>query len=657
MKNKRIQEMLITLGKTGRVSDLSNWAEVYGVSKRTIQNDLQKVSEIIASDYRLQLVKSGSEAYLLEGEASLLKKFREGLLEKGLVDFSQTNNRQLAIIKKLLVLNETVSYQQLSELFYVSRSSIAADMKQVKKYFSSSPVPLTIDHLGTSFKGDEYAIQGVLRHFISENTWSQSSDEELMKQLYYYFFEADLVDDLRHIHSSFLRKIKTQISDQNARNIQTALIVLVCRGRHHHRLEKPVTTDYSYEQLRDMTTYLFALDISQQVEAKLGIIFSKNDLLYLNKILIASGVEPVNFLVETNGTYQRFISEAVSKMSVSVGINLRDDQLLHEGLVTHIIPMIYRIQNNSQIKNPLLAVIKSKYSVMYGLTWFVMMDLEKELAINLSEDEVAFIMVHFQAAIERKRQTLRVLFVCPNGYGTSSLLASQVRQVLPNSESYETLSLNQLEENDLSGFDFIISTITLAVPDNKIIKVSPILTQRDVKTILDKYGDWFIERSAYFKAPATLSAANSLILDVLQLSDIYVNQHYDSKAEVLDFLCTELEQEEHVTSEFRQSIFGRESLAPTNISNGVAVPHGNPHYVRRSKVKIVVNTHKIPWGEEDIDVVMMLAINKEDVAYVEPMLMRVFKMIYDRETVEAVFLKSDRQQIFHSILFDDEQEQ
>lgn len=653
MKNKRIQDMLNALAKTGRVADLSNWAELYAVSKRTIQNDIQEVSEIIAMDYQLSLVKSGRSDYLIKGNDDDISRFHREFADKRLVDFSQSGSRQLAIMKKLLVSNETVSYQQLSEVFFVSRSSIAADMKQVKKYFDVSQKPLTIDHLGTSFKGEESVVQEVLRRFILDYTWTQSSDESLLKQLYCYLFDAESVSQLLVIHDDFLKKIKSQVSDQNASNIQTALVILVCRGRMNQRLGTAAEIAYSYEQLHDMTTYLFAVELAEQVESKLGYAFSNNDLLYLNKLLIASGVEPVNFLVEANSSYQELIGEAVNKMSVSMGVNLREDHLLHEGLVTHIIPMIYRIQNNSQIKNPLLSVIKSKYSVMYGLTWFVMMDLEKELAINLSEDEVAFIMVHFQAAIERKRQTLRVLFVCPNGYGTSSLLASQIRQILPNIESYETLSLKQIEDKDLSGFDFIISTITLAVPENKIVKVSPILTQRDVKMILDKYGDWFIERSDFLKASMSLAVDSSLISDVLRTADIYVNQEYQSKEEVLAFLCTELENENHVSPDFRQSIFGRESLAPTNISNGVAVPHGNPHFVRQSKVKILVNSRKIPWGEEDIDVVIMLGITKEDVAHIEPMLMRVFKMIYDRQTVEKIFINRDNQQIYHSILLDD----
>ncbi|WP_313469133.1 PRD domain-containing protein, partial [Carnobacterium sp.] len=530
----------------------------------------------------------------------------------------------------------------------VSRSSIAADMKQIKHYFELNGTPLTVNHTGTYFTGNEYERQEVLQRFVLDISWNQYSDSSVLIQLYNQFFEEQLVEQLFEIVDKFLEQVKVTINDQNIRNIQSGIIILVGRGKQEKRLSRPLD-DYSFEQLHDMTTYLLTVDLANEIESKLSFEFSSYDLVYVNKLLIGSGIEPIKSMHGIKQKYSQLIDEAIDKMSASMGVNLTQDHLLREGLATHIIPMIYRIQNNIQIKNPLLTLIKEKYSVMYGLTWFVLMDLERELKINLSEDEVAFIMVHFQAAMERKRKSIKVLFVCPNGYGTSSLLASQIKQVLPNIDSYETLSLNQMATNNLSNFDFIISTIPIDLPNKRVIKVSPILTPRDIKNVLDNYGDWFIEHSDYSKEFVLENKTSALMVEVLQLDDIYVDYSFDSKEEALHFLCSELEKEEQVTVDFRESIFGRESLAPTNISNGVAVPHGNPHFVNKSKVKILINRHKIPWGEEGIDVIIMLAINKSDVEHMEPMLLEIFKMIFDRITVETIFIQSTRKQIYESI--------
>lgn len=63
--------------------------------------------------------------------------------------------------------------------------------------------------------------------------------------------------------------------------------------------------------------------------------------------------------------------------------------------------MIYRLNNNIRLQNPLIKEIKKQYSVMFNITWFVLVDLESKLNIHIPEDEIGFIMVHFQSALER----------------------------------------------------------------------------------------------------------------------------------------------------------------------------------------------------------------------------------------------------------------
>ena len=98
---------------------------------------------------------------------------------------------------------------------------------------------------------------------------------------------------------------------------------------------------------------------------------------------------------------------------------------------------------------------------------------------------------------------------------------------------------------------------------------------------------------------------------------------------------------------YRYFLYGCSS--DPNISNGVAVPHGDPNFVHQSKVKIIVNSHKIPWGEEDVDVMIMLAINKKDVVHVEPMLQKIFTMISDRKAIENYFFKVSAGKLYKTI--------
>lgn len=59
--------------------------------------------------------------------------------------------RKFLIVKRLLD-QEHLSYQQLSDEYYVSRSSIANDLSFIKELFSKEDLALTFDNSGTFLK-------------------------------------------------------------------------------------------------------------------------------------------------------------------------------------------------------------------------------------------------------------------------------------------------------------------------------------------------------------------------------------------------------------------------------------------------------------------------------------------------------------------------
>ncbi|MBL4995975.1 PRD domain/PTS system IIA domain transcriptional antiterminator, BglG protein [Enterococcus xinjiangensis] len=59
-----------------------------------------------------------------------------------------------------------MSYQQLSDEYYVSRSSIAKDIAYLKTLFVKENLLLRFDNSGTYFQGSESQIQRMLKRFI-----------------------------------------------------------------------------------------------------------------------------------------------------------------------------------------------------------------------------------------------------------------------------------------------------------------------------------------------------------------------------------------------------------------------------------------------------------------------------------------------------------
>lgn len=71
MENKRIQEIINTLSKSGNIKDLTYWADLYRVSKRTIQNDWLEVSKLKLLT-KLNYLKVIIKAILLKVQTKIL---------------------------------------------------------------------------------------------------------------------------------------------------------------------------------------------------------------------------------------------------------------------------------------------------------------------------------------------------------------------------------------------------------------------------------------------------------------------------------------------------------------------------------------------------------------------------------------------------------
>ena len=69
--------------------------------------------------------------------------------------------------------------------------------------------------------------------------------------------------------------------------------------------------------------------------------------------------------------------------------------------------MYFRLKNNIKMQNPYISEIKKQYSMMFHMTWYVVVDIEKEIGNKIPEDEIAFLMIHFQSALERRREIKR----------------------------------------------------------------------------------------------------------------------------------------------------------------------------------------------------------------------------------------------------------
>lgn len=117
--------------------------------------------------------------------------------------------------------------------------------------------------------------------------------------------------------------------------------------------------------------------------------------------------------------------------------------------------------------------------------------LEKLNVGHLNENEISLIAIYFGSQMVRQAKQGTVLLVCSAGLGTSRLLKEELLAHFPDVNVIGPITKSEYNNIQTDGYSLIITTTPLnSHPSNKVILLSPILTQRDL-ILLQKL---FVER-------------------------------------------------------------------------------------------------------------------------------------------------------------------
>ncbi|MFM2487833.1 PTS sugar transporter subunit IIA [Enterococcus avium] len=538
----------------------------------------------------------------------------------------------------ILLFNEkVVSFNHLSDSFMVSKTSIIKDFEFIMKILNvGSRIKLCSDIHGTSLVGSEEDIQKALlqfnRYLLNNSELYDEDFAEKIKLLDTYYGES-LINVCSNILYTYIRENVNAISDYYVQNILNIFIILVFRIAKGHHIEELKRTDASE------TTIFFeesAVRMLHKAALRLELTYTNEDVHYLSLQLISNRFEPL----PEEEVDEVIVERLLSRVSAALNINFASDQKLEEQLKNHIPPMIYRLRSNNKTENPFTSQIKNEFSLTFNVIWVVLSEYEQELGISFNEDEIAFLTMYFQAAIERARMNRKILIVCQMGIATSELLINRIKNVLPSLDTFEVASVAELEQMPLNEYDLIISTIKVDIPKKQVILVSPFLTKEDIERI--KQSDLLPKAE---NNVLKLVRAHHL-MKFVDKDFVFVNTDFSSKEELIEQVGEVLIENGFVTQQFIQTVQEREEMGSTDLPTGTAVPHGNSTCVNQTIIVLVKNKKKFKWNKYYVDLVFLICIAKQDTFQTRNILADIYNIIDSNEQ-----LKQLREATTNDVLF------
>lgn len=423
---------------------------------------------------------------------------------------------------------------------------------------------------------------------------------------------------------------------------------LVFKKRTEHNNCLTERTSNLINDLNHLEVYFFSGELLESVINKSFSEISPYEIEAMAYSLLAYGFSIQSADYIQNIEHQ--VNELIIKVSNLLSLDLSKDNHLKLMLSNHISKMIFRLRNQIYITNPALEEIKKQYSSLFNVIWIAIRGLSKYYEINISNEELAFIVIHFQLAIEKIVKPLNIVVICQNGIATSELIMSKLHKIFDSDAKITNINARELDFYDLSNIDLIISTIALPEVKVPVIEVSPILTKDEIESIRSFYSEHMTDNYTLMRTSLDGRKFNLESLKTLIKKPSLIRETVKSKKECIEKMIRECDATNRRIKEFKESILERETLGSTSVYTGVALPHCDPRFVEQSELIVMTLDKPINWGKNNVKLIILIAVAENDIPIFKDSLIALYSVIENQELMNELVQLENGDEIKNRLL-------
>lgn len=461
-------------------SSIKEIAEKFNISESSARYDLKNIEVLIEK-------KNANIEFLSKGNIYFNN------FEKNIFDFSQDNLQYILTSEErvefleifILLNNQPFNIQRIIEILDITRNTFKSDFEKVKQNFYKMGITLNNDGTFSLKRGSSRTyilipLSRLIKRFIFQ------------EEVYYYPNKFIFNNAFKHISydkiniiTQYIREVLERsnkiLSDESYQMLIAYIIIVVETVANNYKLQTNTNNEEffkSKEEFKILTSKKYIL------EEEFKIKIDETELIRLTNFFLGSQTytKKIDFY-ENWIRSEIFIEKFIRDVSSQLKYNLTKDTILFNGLLNHLKPAVYRIKNKINLENSIYEELILKEKKLFDI---VKKSIENIPELKeISNDEIAYLVVYFKASIERieqnKKVKKKILVVCNFGYGTSRLLSQNLH------ENYEveivaTLPVYELKNyKNLENIDYILTTTTfnqnsINIP---VIQVNPILDKND----------------------------------------------------------------------------------------------------------------------------------------------------------------------------------
>lgn len=472
----KLLDMVRDIKENGEVSLIEN-AKSMEISERNLRYKID--------DYNYYLKLLGLPEIEIRKREIVVKNTLEEIVKKvagnmSLYSFTK-DEREKIIITDIFFNNENISLETLEEKLDISELTLKNDLKVLENYMKTFIISL--DSKTLVYQAEERNVRRLILDILLKNyniKYLEGGKIDIEKNYQYGFFicwdkmdeyfKTENVNNAMKVLKNTLDEAKKTIGDENFKILLFYILITFKRFEEH-----PLKLIKNREFLTKSEEYA----IVERKFSEYGL--SKSEILNMTEYFLGShsfGFDDSFYInwVQIELSMMRLIKE-VAKSGYE---ELEKDMFLLENLINHMKPAIYRAKKGIRLPCEIYDEFKETYPLVLNLVSKAWNKIG--IDIKISDDELAYIAMHFQLAMKRikSKKLENILIVCGAGYSTSRFLSASIKEHF-NVNIVNIIPYNELENYKNEDIDLVVTTIEgVKFRDKKVIKVSPILSTEDI---------------------------------------------------------------------------------------------------------------------------------------------------------------------------------
>lgn len=459
-------------------------SEEFQISARTIRNEIQEINDFLKK-MDLPLVSTiRNKGFIINTTPEQKQLVSKSLHYLSISPILSKDERQFDLLLSIAFSATPTILSHKKSVFFISKSVLDEDIRKLKLRLNKYDIELiSQSKLGMQLVGLERSIRLMMYEAINQFVNNLELDKplhelSLVQQLLFNYIPQTLIQELLKLAHLTMSQICDEIYIQQ---IVLFTAIWLIRNQQNHHLTT-IKTDFNSNNSGDITKFI------QLVCHRTSVQLNTQEQQYIIYMLETFNTKDINNYVEWINA-QLLAIKLVNYVEEKTKIPFSTKQeRLYESLSKHLAGLIARVSNNIHIINPLLDSIKQSYGAIHSAISLFMQMLETTLRQKISDDEIAFLTIHFStfaSEINQERSYyFKAVVFCDHGIATSNLLAQTLKEffsidilaILGRKDQY---LLEQLD------FDLIFSTFPLQHSAHPILVLEPILKEKNHPIITD----------------------------------------------------------------------------------------------------------------------------------------------------------------------------